>query len=145
MYDRELTDILAIQDDIARSIVTELRSNVRRTGRGPSWVGDEVAEVALASKGRTANPEALQHFLQGRFFSARQTHANTAKALEFYDRAVVLDPNFASAWAAMASALASLGGYGGSVTVAETFRRARAAAQRALSLVPSCITNKSLI
>jgi len=135
-YDRELVDIFAIQDEIASSVVTELRSGARHPAKALTWNSDAETEVAFASRGRTTNPEALQNFLQARFFSARQTPADRAKSLDYYERALSLDPNFASAWAAMASALAGLAGYGGSAPVAETFRRARAAAQRALNIEP---------
>ena len=57
--------------------------------------------------------------------------------MECYERALALDPNFASAWAAAAMAHASLAGYGGNVSVADGFRRARAATLRALDLEPN--------
>jgi len=135
-YDRDLEDVFAVQDEIARSIVIELRRRMRSPTVGATNSGDEVAEVADASKGRTTNGEALRHFLRGRFLAARQTHDGAAKALEHYERALALDPNFALAWAAAASAHANLAGYGGNVSVADGFRRARAETLRALDLEP---------
>jgi adenylate cyclase len=144
-YDRKLEDVFAVQDEIAQSIVVELRLGLRNPTNGAKASGYEIAEVADASRGRTANGEALRQFLQGRFFAARQASRDITKALEYYERALALDPEYASAWVAVASAHASLAGYGGDVAVADRFRRARAAAQRALALEPNLPAAHSIL
>jgi tetratricopeptide (TPR) repeat protein len=143
-YERELEDLFAVQDEIAQAIVVELRREILSPTLGATD-GDVATEVADASKGRSTNVEALRLFLQGRFFARRETHEDVAKGLEFYERALALDPNFSSAWASAASAHASLAGYGGGILVAEGFRRARAAAQRALDLEPDLPAAHSIL
>ena len=93
-YDRKLTDIFAVESEIAKGIAESLRAKL--TGR---------EEQALAVK-PTSNPEAYAAYLRGLAFEARGTTTATSfsldlekKAIGFYERAVQLDPNFASAWA----------------------------------------------
>ena len=144
-YDRELDDIFALQDEIAQSIVVELRLGRVRTNSDPNASGCEAAEVADASRGRTMNREALQFFMRGRSLARRQTRDDLARALEYHQQALALDPNFAWAWVGVGSAHAALAGYGGNVSVADGFRRARAATQRALDLEPNLAAAHSIL
>jgi len=145
-YDRELDDIFALQDEIAQSIVVELRLGPRNPTTGRDASGYEAAEeIADASRGRTMNREALQLFLRGRFLARRETRDDLARALEYHERALVLDPKFAWAWVGAATAHAALAGYGGNVSVADGFRRARAATQRALDLEPNLAAAHSIL
>jgi len=85
-YDRELKDIFAIQDEISRSIVNELRLNL---GRG--------------QRRYTANVEAYDRYLKARGLQVRRGPA-TRQAIDLFEEVVAKDPAFAPAYAARASA-----------------------------------------
>ena len=85
-YDRELKDIFAIQDEISRSIVNELRLKL---GRG--------------QRRYTANVEAYDRYLKARVLQNRRGPA-TRQAIALFDEVVASDPGFAPAYAARASA-----------------------------------------
>jgi len=88
-YDRKLSDIFSVETEIAKGIAESLQAKL--TGR---------EEQALAAK-PTNNPEAYDAYLRGLAFEARSNYSSDAlfKAIEFYDLAARLDPNFALAWA----------------------------------------------
>jgi TolB-like protein/Tfp pilus assembly protein PilF len=134
-YDRELDDIFAVQDDIAQSVVKELRTAL--LGRPPEAVADTVvaADVRQAATGRSDNPEAFQLYLQGKFYGERITQADTDKAIDLYKRALVIDPDFALAWTGLSHIYQLQAGYG-FAPIDEGYERARDAAQRALRLAP---------
>ena len=134
-YDRELEDIFAVQDDIAQSVVKELRSAL--LGEKPDASASEAvkAEVLVAAKGRGENAEAYRLYLQGRFFEDRLTRDDTAKGLEYYRQALDLDPEYALAWAGLSRAYATQAGNSW-LPIAEGFGKAREAAERALQLAP---------
>src|SRR6266511_3018844 len=96
-YDRELEDIFAVQDDIAQSVVKELRSALLGEKPDASANAAVKAEVHAAAKGRGENAEAYRLYLQGRFFEDRLTEEDTAKALQYYRQALELDPQYALA------------------------------------------------
>jgi serine/threonine protein kinase/Tfp pilus assembly protein PilF len=97
-YDRKLTDIFSVESEIAKRIAESLQAKL--TGR---------EEQALAAK-PTNNPEAYDAYLHGLAFEARGNYSSDAlfKAIDFYDFAVRLDPNFALAWARLSGAHALL-------------------------------------
>jgi serine/threonine protein kinase/Flp pilus assembly protein TadD len=100
-YDRNFTDILGVESDIAKGIAESLQAKL--TGR---------EEQALAVK-LTNNPEAYDAYLRGLAFEARNLLSSYSpdlerKAIDFYDRAVQLDPDFAIAWARLSRATAVL-------------------------------------
>ena len=72
-YDRELDDIFAVQDDIAQSVVKELRARCASTSSPPPRPRRSCAEVAAASKGRSENAEAYQFYLQARYHREQLT------------------------------------------------------------------------
>ena len=134
-YDRELDDIFAVQDDIARSVVTELRTALMGDGNAAAASAEALAEVRAAASGRADNPEAHRLYLQGRFFIERMTQADLARAADYFLQAIALDPEFALAWTGLSRAYWTQAGYGW-LPVAEGFEKAREAAQRALSIAP---------
>jgi TolB-like protein/class 3 adenylate cyclase len=134
-YDRELDDIFAVQDDIAQSVVKELRSALLGEHLGPQAKAEAKAEVLAASTGRADNPEAHRLYLQGRFFLERMTEGDVARSVGLFDHAVALDPEFALAWTGLSRAIYTQAGYGWA-PVAAGFERARDTAQRALALAP---------
>jgi tetratricopeptide (TPR) repeat protein len=134
-YDRDLNDIFAVQDDIAQSVVKELRAALLGDKRDSSASAAVTAEVRAATKGRGENAEAYRLYLQGRFLVARRTREDTAKGANYLQRAIELDPEYALAWAALAYAQ-SIEAFTGWTGRAETYLRVREAAERALSLEP---------
>jgi TolB-like protein/Tfp pilus assembly protein PilF len=97
-YDRKLSDIFAVESEIAKGIAESLQATL--TGR---------EEQALAAR-PTSNPEAYDAYLRGLAYEARGNYSSDAlyKAIDFYDLAVRLDPNFALAWARLSGAHALL-------------------------------------
>ena len=122
-YDRELDDIFAVQDDIAKSVVSALRG---------ALLGDS---IDAAVKGRSINPEAYRLYLQGKFFGERLTQPDTNKAIDLLKQAIALDPGFALAWAILSKVYKTQAGFGFS-GIEEGFARAREAARRSLDLAP---------
>jgi len=121
-YDREIKDIFAVQDEIARAVVDALQSKLLK------------GDATLADSSRVTNSEAYQAYLQARYYIARgMDKEDLTKALSFADQGVKLDPNYAPAWAerarvleAMARALV--------IDEADGFRRARASAEKSIAL-----------
>jgi adenylate cyclase len=134
-YDRELDDIFAVQDDIAQSVVKELRAALMGEHLGSKASAEAKAEVQAAVTGRTDNPEAHRLYLQGRYFLERTTEADVAHATELLEQATALDPEFALGWAGLARAYHLQAAWGWA-PFAAGFERAREAAQRALALAP---------
>ena len=134
-YDRELDDIFAVQDDIAQSVVKELRSALLGAPAETTTTRTTAAEVRVAAAGRSDNPEAFQLYLQGKFFGERTTQADTDKAIALFGQALALDPDFALAWTGLSRIHQLQAGFG-FAPIDEGFERAREAAQRALQLSP---------
>ena len=121
IYDRKLTDIFAVESDIAKTIADTLQAKL---------TGSEKTEI---SKKPTENPEAHQLYLQGRFFWNKRTAADLRKSIEFFDQAIAKDPNYALAYAASAQTWLLLPAYNGG-SPADCFPKAEAAATKALAL-----------
>lgn len=134
-YDRTMDDIFAVQDDIAQSVVEELRTRLLGEELRPSLSEKIVSEVAVAIKGRTDDPEAQRLLLLGRYFLDRTTREDTAKAIEHFKQALDLDPEFALGWAELGRAYSIEAGRGWE-PVNEGFDRSRDAVKRALLLEP---------
>jgi serine/threonine-protein kinase len=120
-YDRELTDIFAIQDEIAAAVAEALK--ITLVGGG--------AELRAAG---TANLEAYDLYLQGRAAQLRRGTA-VVRARELFERVVALDPDYVDALAMLADS-SRLRGLYGQAPPRETMPRAKAAAERALRLRP---------
>lgn len=97
-YNRRLTDIAAVESEIAKGIAESLQ--IKLTTR---------EEQALAAK-PTNNPQAYDAYLRGMVFDAHSAYSNEAQrsAISSYERAVELDPAFALAWARLSRADAAL-------------------------------------
>jgi len=134
-YDRELDDIFAVQDDIAQSVVKELRAALLGEPTEKALAKSTAAEVRRAAAGRSDNPEAFQLYLQGKFYGQRITQADSDKAIDLFHRALAIDPKFALAWAELAHIHHVQAGFG-FAPIEVGFERARDAAQNALRLSP---------
>jgi TolB-like protein/cytochrome c-type biogenesis protein CcmH/NrfG len=143
-YDRTLDDILAVQDDIAHSVVKELRVALLGEEADSRASGEAKAQVAKAMIGRTSNPEAHRLYLLARHLLDRQTREDVASAIEYLKQGLARDPEFALAWAELGRAYTREGDLGWA-PVGEAFERARGAAQRALSVEPDLAEGYAVI
>ena len=123
-FDRRLDDIFSVQDDIAGMIAETLTSRVA------------VRPGPLVTS-RTSNTEAYSLYLEGRYLWNKRPGDVVWLALERFERAVAIDPDFAPAHAALAGVYGTLGSWeSGLLPPAEALAKARAAATRALELDP---------
>ena len=121
-YDREMSDIFEVQDEIAHKIAQALRIKL---------TPQEQAELAAKP---TDNLQAYDQYLRGRSYARRRTTRDMEFALQMFENAVTLDPNFALAWAAIANGCAHAqywSGPGGTY-----MERAQSASLRAVALAP---------
>jgi tetratricopeptide (TPR) repeat protein len=134
-YDRTLDDIFAVQDDIAQSVVSELRATL--LGRAPDSAERQgvATEVAAAAKGRTSDPAAHRLALLGRHFINRLTRDDLTRAIDYLKQAIDLDPRFALAWADLGAAYTRAATWG-LIPKVEAIRMARDAVDRALAIEP---------
>jgi adenylate cyclase len=119
-FDREIEDIFAIQDEIARSVIAAL---------GRSFSQREEGDLVKQS---TTNVEAYEFYLRGRKLFQKWTRQNIELARQMFQRATELDPNFAGAWSGLATAHVHLFG----CDSAPHLEKASEASERALKLDP---------
>jgi len=125
-YDREINDIFAVQDEIARATTEALQLKL---------LGGNGQPVVLNL--RSANPDAYQAYLQAQYFSRRgQDQQNLSKALAYADTAIKLDEKYAPAWA-LRSSVQSTMAHAVLTDSIEGSRKARNDAERAIALDPS--------
>ena len=121
-YDREMSDIFAVQDEIAHKIAEALRIKL---------TPQEQAELAAKP---TENLQAYDLYLRGRSYARRRTTRDMEFALQMFENAVTLDPNFALAWAAIANGCAHAQYWSGGK--GQYMERAQSASLRAVALAP---------
>lgn len=119
-YDRDDTDILAVQDDIGNAVVNALHAKL----------ADQALETA--SRG-TTNPEAYSQYLLGWHSMRRNTVDGHRGAAAAFGKAIELDPGYTRAYAGLAEAQANIGDFTDS---SAEFRLAREAAEKAIALAP---------
>ena len=127
-YDRQLGDVFAIQDDIARQVVNA----IQRTLGGAS--NDAVVSVPTERKS-TPNVEAYTQFLRGQHLLRARERTSMETALAQFERAAELDPDFARAHAGIANALLLLVSYRHRM-IGDVEQRVRSEIERALELDP---------
>jgi eukaryotic-like serine/threonine-protein kinase len=120
-YDREMTDVFAIQDDIARSIAHTLKVKL----------GDQTTGQLFNR--RADSLEAYHLYLKGQFFWNQRHKGGLRKALECYHQAIATEPTYALAYAGIANSYVTLGAFT-YLSPGEAFPRAKAAAERALEI-----------
>ncbi|MBA3498112.1 MAG: protein kinase, partial [Gemmatimonadales bacterium] len=122
-YDRELTDIFAIQTDVALQIAAALEAEL------------SPEERTQIRKEPTHDVEAYQLFLLGKHCLSRWTDEGVEQGLKYLEQAVARDPDYALAYATITHAYTEMGlGVAGALSPEEAFRRARAAVTRALEI-----------
>ncbi|MBV9209843.1 MAG: tetratricopeptide repeat protein, partial [Acidobacteria bacterium] len=119
-YDRKLTDLFAVQEDISREIVGHL--SLHLTG----------AEKKRLAKRSTENAAAYQAYLKGRYHLNKFTHEGLQKSIEFFREASDIDPNYALAYAGLADCYYRLSNM--SLAPREAMPKVKAAAMKALEL-----------
>jgi TolB-like protein/Tfp pilus assembly protein PilF len=125
-YDRELTDIFVIQDEIAVHVVDALKVTL---------LGEQLQD-ALPGHG-TDNIEAYNLFLQGRYFRVHQNEDNIRKSIAMFEQAIALDPGYARAYAQLAlSQHDYVGTYSFDQNFIDDYQVVRDNAARALELDP---------
>jgi TolB-like protein/Tfp pilus assembly protein PilF len=122
-YDRSLADVFAVQEDVARSIVSALRVRL-----APS------RDSALAVR-PTTDLQAYDFYLKGRYAWNQRTGPSLKEAVRYLEQAVARDSAFARAWAALADSYILVVPYAGGDR-AQSWSRAQEAARRALALDP---------
>jgi TolB-like protein len=137
-YDRTLDDIFAVQDDIASTVVGELREMLLGSVPDDAAARNASQEVAAAAKGRSTNPDAYRLYLQGNFLVHRMSAPDIARGIQCLQEAIALDPEFAQAHAVLSHAHTFEGGFGLKMP-AEATVLAREAALRALALEPELV------
>jgi eukaryotic-like serine/threonine-protein kinase len=121
-FDRDVADIFAVQDEVARAVVAAL------PGR---------ANAPAPPHSRAArNPAAYEFYLQGLFSWNRRTEADLRQAISFFEQAIAQDSTYAEAWAGLADAHVLLPFYSSYISTREEVPKAEAAARRALALNP---------
>ena len=120
-YDRRLTDIFAVESEIAKTIADMLQAKLSGS------------EKTAMSKKPTANPEAYELYLQGRFFWNKRAAPDLRRSIDCFNRAIAKDPDYAQAYAGLAQSWAVMASYNGG-SPADTFPQAEAAANKALAL-----------
>ena len=120
-FDRKLTDIFAVESEIAKSVVENL--NARLNGR---------AEEELSAR-PTENPEAHELYLKGRYLWNRRNTVSLRKAGDYFQQAIDLDPNYALAYAGLADVHSLLPIYAGTEPK-DDVSKALAAARKAVEL-----------
>src|SRR6266496_4031539 len=120
-YDRKLTDIFAVETEIAKTVADMLQAKL---------TGSEQHVIAARP---TANSEAHQLYLKGRFFWNKRTGNDLQKSIDYFEQAIAADPNYALAYAGVADGYVWLPGYTAG-TPRDSYPKAKAAAKKALEL-----------
>jgi serine/threonine protein kinase/Tfp pilus assembly protein PilF len=116
-YDRDMTDVFAIQDEIARAI-------------------SEALKVRLAPHAQTVNIEAYQQYLKGQHHRMRYTPESLTKAKESFEQALAIDPNYGPAYGGLALYYYTLGTIG-LKPIGDVAPLAESAAEKALAIDPA--------
>jgi TolB-like protein/Flp pilus assembly protein TadD len=120
-YSRKSSDIFALQGELAKEITSMLR--MRLTGE----------DEKRMAKGYTANPEAYQDYLKGRYWWNKRNKEGLDKGIEFFQQAIAKDPNYALAYSGLADSYTELPVYA-SVAPKDAIPKAKEAVQKALEL-----------
>jgi TolB-like protein len=121
-FDRELKDIFAVQQEIARAVAESLRVTL---------LGSEEKSTQMA----TNSVEAHNAYLQAHFYSVRRNAEDYRKAIDYFDQAIQFDPDYALAYAERSEVWTVIGDLTGQRSTA--FPKARGDAEKAVAIAPS--------
>lgn len=91
-YERKSSELVALQSEIARDVSNKLKTKLSG------------ADAAKVEKNYTANSEAYQLYLKGRFYGSKRTATDAQKSIEYFQQAAAIDSNYALAYAGLAEA-----------------------------------------
>ena len=122
-YSEDFKDALALQSKVAHDIAEQIRVTLNHQ------------EQAALVKSKTVNPEAYEAYLRGRYFWNKRTPDGLKKAIEYFSRAIDIDPTYAEAYSGLADSYALSGDWEyGILSPRDAFQWAKAAATKALAL-----------
>jgi TolB-like protein/DNA-binding winged helix-turn-helix (wHTH) protein/Flp pilus assembly protein TadD len=122
-YEGDLQDTLALQNNVSRAIAEQIRVTLSRR------------EEAALENSKKVNPQAYDAYLKGRYFWNKRTGEGLRKAVDYFDRAIATDPDYAKAYSGLADSYALMGDWEyGLLSPRDAFPRAKAAATKALAL-----------
>ena len=124
-YERKLTEITQVQDDIARDVSARLQP--RGTASQPQVV----------AHGGTSNPEAYRLYLEGRQAWYGRSAEGLKKSVELFQQAIAADPNYALAYAGLSDSYAVAPSYGAGITSLQGITQGLEASRKAVELDPS--------
>ena len=122
-YNRKQADLVTLQSDIARDVSNRVKAKLSGT------------DEAKVTKTYTANPEAYQLYMQGRYHLAKRTKDGMQRSIEYFQQSIKLDPNFAMAYVGIAESYNSMPAYP-YMSIKEAIPQAKMAAQKALEIEP---------
>ena len=121
VFDEKMSDVFAVEDSISQRVAEAIV---------PQLTG---AERKLLARHQTENPEAHQAYLKGRFFWNKRTAEGFNKAIEFFQQAIEIEPNYALAYVGLADCYAISEEYAGT-SPTEMLPKAKAYVERALAI-----------
>ncbi|MEP7075375.1 MAG: winged helix-turn-helix domain-containing protein [Acidobacteriota bacterium] len=124
-YDREITNLLSLQDEIAQAVANEIQSTI--------GAGSQTSPIQTSSP---KNYEAYDLYLKAQYFFNKRGPENLKQAIAYFEKAVSKDPDYARAYAGLADSYALISGYTGRPQT-EFVDKARASALRALEIDPN--------
>jgi TolB-like protein/Tfp pilus assembly protein PilF len=120
-YNRKQSELVTLQSEIARDVSSKLKSKLSG------------AEVATVEKNYTANAEAYQLYLKGKFYWNKRTGESLKQAAEFFNQAIEKDPSYALAYSGLAETYVLFSSYD-VAPASDSMPQAKAAALRALEI-----------
>jgi TolB-like protein/DNA-binding winged helix-turn-helix (wHTH) protein/tetratricopeptide (TPR) repeat protein len=122
-YDRELKDVLALQDSVARTIANQIHITL---------TADQQTRLATAHH---PNPEAYEAYLKGRYYWNKRTGDGMSKASLYFEQAINKDPSYGAAYSGLADCNSGLAWHGYK-SPSEVLSKAHAAALKAIEIDP---------
>ena len=123
-YDRKPADLISLQREIARDVSSKLQTKLSG------------ADQQRLAKTYTTNPEAYKLYLQGRFYWGKREEKDLKDAIDYFNRAITVDANYALAYAGLADSYALLSSFNFSPPT-EAIPKAREFANKASLLDPT--------
>jgi len=127
-YESQIGDVLALQNRVSSAIVNEIRINLTPEER------ERLAKTPAVS------PEAYENYLKGLYYWNKRSDENLTRAITYFERATILDPQYALAYAGLSDCYAIISAeIFGTMPASEAAPKAKAAALRALELDPTLV------